>query len=101
MQAARWVGGPRAPGTRVPAAHPAPSRSRQLDVPGPYSARGLRRSQMGYLISTAMELVRDLLEPVIRWTAFAIFVAGLLLGRLSKRRQDRPARCTSRAYAGC
>jgi len=44
---------------------------------------------MGYLISTAMELVRDLLEPDVRWTAFAIFVAGLLLGRLSKRRQPR------------
>ena len=36
---------------------------------------------MGYLISTAMELVRDLLESDVRWAAFAIFVAGLLLGR--------------------
>ena len=46
-----------------------------------YPARGPRRSQIGYLISTAMELVRDLLESDVRWAAFAIFVACLLLGR--------------------
>jgi hypothetical protein len=33
------------------------------------------------------ELVRDLFEHDVRWAALAIFVAGLLVGRLSRLRQ--------------
>ncbi len=38
-------------------------------------------------MATFMEMIRDLLEPDVRWAALAIFVAGILLGRLSKQRR--------------